>query len=343
MRRHITRRGKKRQRKLIIFSIIGIFCLFSAGYAAFSSNFLVSGKGTIVEKKAAQFLKESKVTSGDGLYEDIYEENKYIYRGGNPNNFISFNDELWRIISIEADNTLKIIRNENNNIDQMSWDVKGTRNANTSTYCTNASDLGCNAWASTITLANKPNVFTLYYPNGNSTTDTAITGSVTQDASLNTYLNMQYYDELNEDKKYVVNHDFNVGTPGNYDDIEDIATDINQEAIYKWKGNVGLMNITDILRTTTVSNCSNLHVGHNDGNPNSVCSSNNWLWPKSGWKWTISPSAYFHRGHVWVVYDNGSIGPRDAHNTYGILPVVFLNINNLIGKGTEDKPYIIVN
>ena len=337
MRRHITRRDKKRK-KIIIFSMISIICLFSIGYASFSSNFLVSGKGTIVEKPTTiDQLKESKVTSGDGLYEDVYEENKYIYKGGDPNNFILFNDELWRIISIEEDNTLKIIRNES--IGSMAWDANETRNATTSTYCTSANELGCNAWAATSNLINTPSEFTNYFPNGNSNTDTTkLTGSVTQDASLNTYLNTEYYNEINDGKKYIDNHNFNVGTPGNYDDVEDIATDINQEAVYKWKGNVGLMNITDILRTTTVTNCNNLYVGHNEN----VCSNNNWLWSTSGPEWTISPSAFWHRGHVWAVYENGNIGPKDANNTYEVLPVVFLNINNLIGKGTETKPYIIV-
>lgn len=50
------------------------------------------------------------VTSGDGLYIDNYEEiEKYTYKGANPNNYIKFNNELWRIISIENGN-LKIMK-----------------------------------------------------------------------------------------------------------------------------------------------------------------------------------------------------------------------------------------
>ena len=52
-----------------------------------------------------------KVTNGDGLYVDSYEDGRYVYKGSNPNNYIIFNNELWRIISIERDNTLKIIKN----------------------------------------------------------------------------------------------------------------------------------------------------------------------------------------------------------------------------------------
>ena len=33
------------------------------------------------------------VTSGDGLYEDEYEDGSYFYKGGNPNNYVTFNNE----------------------------------------------------------------------------------------------------------------------------------------------------------------------------------------------------------------------------------------------------------
>ena len=52
------------------------------------------------------------VESGDGLYADEYENGKYTYKGANPNNYITFNDEMWRIISVENDGTIKIMRNE---------------------------------------------------------------------------------------------------------------------------------------------------------------------------------------------------------------------------------------
>ena len=49
------------------------------------------------------------VDSGDGLYVDEYEDGKYTYKGVDPANYIIFNDELWRIISIEND-SLKLIK-----------------------------------------------------------------------------------------------------------------------------------------------------------------------------------------------------------------------------------------
>ena len=57
-------------------------------------------------------LKELAVTEGDGLYADEYESGKYIYKGANPNNYITFNNETWRILSVEADGKVKIVRDE---------------------------------------------------------------------------------------------------------------------------------------------------------------------------------------------------------------------------------------
>lgn len=68
----------------------------------------------------------SLVDSGDGLYADEYEAGRYVYRGTNPDNYIMFNDELWRIIAKEADGTYKIVKNES--IGTMMWDESNSNN-----------------------------------------------------------------------------------------------------------------------------------------------------------------------------------------------------------------------
>ena len=68
------------------------------------------------------------VTSGDGLYEDEYEDGRYFYKGGNPNNYVTFNNEQagWRIVSIEPDGTIKIMRI--NSIGNQAWDSSNNNN-----------------------------------------------------------------------------------------------------------------------------------------------------------------------------------------------------------------------
>ena len=68
------------------------------------------------------------VTSGDGLYEDEYEDGRYFYKGANPNNYVTFNNEQagWRIVSIEPDGTIKIMRI--NSIGKQAWDTSNSNN-----------------------------------------------------------------------------------------------------------------------------------------------------------------------------------------------------------------------
>ena len=68
------------------------------------------------------------VTSGDGLYADEYEEGKYTYKGANPNNYVTFNNETagWRIISVEVDGTIKIMKDTS--IGNQAWDSSNSNN-----------------------------------------------------------------------------------------------------------------------------------------------------------------------------------------------------------------------
>ena len=110
------RRRRNKQRKIIIFSLIAIMFIMSAGYAVMQTTLEIKAKGNIVDKgmTVEDFLNSiPKVTEGDGLYADINESGRYVYKGSvnGTNNYIQFNNELWRIVSIETDGTIKILRN----------------------------------------------------------------------------------------------------------------------------------------------------------------------------------------------------------------------------------------
>ena len=61
----------------------------------------------------------------DSLEKDPYEC-RYFFKGANPNNYIRFNNELWRIISVECDGTIKIMRNDS--IGKIVWDSSQNNN-----------------------------------------------------------------------------------------------------------------------------------------------------------------------------------------------------------------------
>ena len=105
-----------------------------------------TGGSTPEEPTAGSDLVESAgtVTSGDGLYKDSYEDNVYTYRGANPNNYVTFNGEQWRIISVNtSDNTIKIMRN--GVLSDRIYDNTRT----TGGYCNYSY---CNIWGSSSTL-----------------------------------------------------------------------------------------------------------------------------------------------------------------------------------------------
>ena len=69
-----------------------------------------------------------QIIENAGLEKDPYEC-RYFFTGANPNNYITFNDETagWRIISVECDGTIKIIKNDNIE-DGYSWDSSNGSN-----------------------------------------------------------------------------------------------------------------------------------------------------------------------------------------------------------------------
>ena len=126
MRKRLTRREKRsRNKKIVLMSSICLLLCLCVGYAAFNTQLSLRAKGNIKQKKAADMLLENVVDSGDGLYKDIYEEGRYFYKGANPNNYIKFNNELWRILSVEADGSLKILKVDSLNASRINWDESG--------------------------------------------------------------------------------------------------------------------------------------------------------------------------------------------------------------------------
>lgn len=70
----------------------------------------------------------------NNLEKDPYE-NRYFFTGANPNNYLLFNAEIWRILSIEGDKTIKIIKDDS--IGNMAWNTSGSNtwsNASLKTY-----------------------------------------------------------------------------------------------------------------------------------------------------------------------------------------------------------------
>lgn len=269
------------------------------------------------------------VESGDGLYADEYTEGRYVYRGSNPNNYITFNNETWRIIAKEVDGTYKIVRNDVLS-DEMPFDTQGAR---TTGYCSNMASYGCNAWSSTANMVGSPSTFV----NG------PFSGAVDDDSSLNKYLNGTYYSSLDGNaRSVVVSHDWNIGGVAGDDNANgELSLMLTEEATFKWNGNVALASATDYLDAN--SNQTMCNSGMLQSTNLETCVTTNWMYIPGTYWWLVSPNAHSDVASIeFGVLGDGSLGSGHARASFGVRPAVYLTSSiSLSGEGTQSNPYTI--
>jgi len=240
------------------------------------------------ESYAADDLRKTVVTTGDGLYKDEYEEGRYVYKGSNPNNYITFNNETWRILAVETDGTIKIMKKDS--LGNLNWN---TNNSNDWTFS----------------------------------------------STLNTYLNNDYYNTLNNAQSLIQEHSWGIGPV--IKDNTDLITQITSEKRKIWTGNIGLMTVSDFLNTNTnIEQCNNYSLNNSN---KEICKTTNYIVPSEGKLWTISPEAN-SPFKLSTVSSDGTVynDITTTYRKYGVLPVLHLIPNiTLSGSGTSDNPYTI--
>ena len=283
---------------------------------------VTNGVNLTAEKTTSEGLDliNGIVNEGEGLYHDEYEDGRYVYKGANPNNYVWFNEELWRIISIESDGTMKIVRDDL--LPNITYDSAGIR---TTGYCSyeSAKTKGCNAWMAS-----------------GSFTNGTYSGAVDKDAELNTYLNNTYYDNLTSiAQSQIDTHTFGVG-PVVYVNT-DLAMQIENENDPSWEGKVGLIGVSDYLRANSnINECKTYKLNH-DNREN--CINTNYLNATSSY-WTISQVDVFTEG-VRVINNDGTITGVDAAASFSLRPAVYLkdSVEIKSGNGTSEDPYQLGN
>ena len=286
--------------------------------------------------------KVELVESGDGLYEDSYEDGRLIYRGQNPNNYIMFNDELWRIVAKEADGTYKIIRNDV--LANRAYDEANHRSTEKNSYCTDPQH-GCGVYAAVSG--------TFSSPSGSQS------GTVTEDSSIKIYLNDDYYvNNINATAKgQMTTHSFNIGAVEWLDqsgaEADSIEKNIAGEKMYIWTGNVGLANVSDILRASTNPLCTSATDQGIKIQEGQVTCDSNYLFeiPDMTGYWAINASSNGSGGYsnrAWYAARASGLVGIDSNRAYrssyyAPRPVVFLKSSTtLSGSGTSEDPFTIV-
>ena len=326
----------KRNNK-ILMGILIIFILLCIGLGVYFL-FIISKPSNNIVGEMTKLATEKVISQTDnlnesGLYTIVHSADstlqigatesvtEYRYRGANPKNYVSFNNETWRIIGVfptedengNIENRIKLIRNES---------------------------IGDNSWNTTIVSS------TNSYNNW--------TG-----ATLNTYLNGDYYNTLTSEaqnmigssKYYLGGYDGYVSGKGLIQtsvDMYSYERKISGSNYYYgsnptyWVGKIGLMYMSDYGYATL--NCETKAL-YNSSSSNDIraCNDTNWLY-KSLAEWLL-PQNSSSSTYAFGVFSVGYVDHND-YVKYGlgaVRPVLYLTSAVKItgGEGTESSPYTL--
>lgn len=274
----------------------------------------------------------------------------YRYYGSDPNNYVDFNNELWRIIGVsdiddgngKIEKRIKLIRNES--IVSSAYDNK-TKNLGTST-----TDSGSSNWTDS-------RLMMLLNPNYEKTND-----YYNFEGSLywNSHKGFCYVEDyqgsklcdfekngLNDNShnliakaKYYLGGTNSLSNlyPNDYYDFERKKEVVSGHDA-TWTGIVGLMYVSDYAYATDLSLCQKESQNYyTDTN----CKDTNWLLDKNNPQWTISPFLTSSNS-VFSIQKTGAISAGTTSTIASVRPVVYLKSNVAIasGDGTKTKPYIL--
>ena len=241
-----------------------------------------------------------------GATESVTE---YRYRGASPKNYVTFNNEVWRIVGVfptddgtgKIENRIKLIRNES--IGNKSWDT-----------------IGSNYWARPAALNTELN-------------ETYLNGLTSE--AQNMVGNAKYYlggyntSKLQKDVMYQYERK--------------IKNTTDNEFYYKthpnsWAGKVALMYASDYGYAAS-DECTQTLVEYN----NTTCTTNNWLYNGDD-QWLL-PQGACDSFIAFGVGSNGRVGSYfDVGNSQlGVRPVLYLTpvVQITGGSGTVDDPYTL--
>ena len=271
---------------------------------------------------AVDVIEDAYVDNQDILAYDDYDNLRYI--GADPNNYVLFNNELWRIIGVFSEDShgvsgqklVKIIRNES--LGDIAWDSD------------NVNDWGA---ASLQTTLNGD------YLNGS--------GSYTSNGIISdTARNM------------IETVTWKLGGTANYSSASNGLANHwygyeRGTTVYSgrttWNGKVALMYPSDYGyatsggSTTNRESCLAKELYNWDSSSFSDCKNNDWLFTGT-YQWTLTPHSSYLTGVFFVNSTGCVINYRDAYNSRGVRPSVYLTSNVMIsgGDGTINDPYVVV-
>ncbi len=264
-------------------------------------------------------------TQGTG---QVVNENGYRYEGKNPNNYVWFNNELWRIIGVfdenshgvSGQNLVKIIRNDS--IGGLAWHKSNT-----------------NDWTAS-SLMNLLNGAYLNSENGTGG-EYCYGYSTTVGANCDyteTGINDTYRPMIESVTWYLGGYSSTSATAEAFYGYER-STTVYSGRPTSTTGYIGLMYPSDYGYSVLASSCA--RTTNLGSYSNSTCAGQSWMYGQ-GYEWTITPNSS-SSDNVFIVNYNGYLSNYNASGGLSARPVLYLDSNVYIydGNGSISDPYII--
>ena len=295
-----------------------------------------------LSKDGGTCIKENYSLTSE-IVDDETSDNNLRFIGANPNNYVWFNDELWRIIGVmnnidDGSDTLKtrlkIIRDEP--IGSYSWDNKANG------VGSSISDHGSNDWSDSALQQvlnseaywNRTSGECPYGGNGATTTCDFSNTGLTSEAKI-----------------MISNAVWNLGGSIAFDDVtastfyeRERGTTVYTGRPTEWTGQIGLVYPSDYGYATSGGStgrdtCLAMELYNWDSS--SDCYNNDWLYNSSNYQWTLTPDSS-RSNNVFLVGILGLVGTYYAnHTNNAVSPVLYLSSNVRItgGDGSRDNPF----
>ena len=264
-------------------------------------------------------------TQGTG---QVVNENGYRYEGKNPNNYVWFNNEYWRIIGVfdsashgqNNKNLVKIIRADV--LDGLAW------------HKSNSNDWTAASFNKLLNGA--------YYNAQDGTSSGYCYGydsSVTANCDYTKKgIQVGYRKMIANVTWYLGGYSSAKATAESFYGYER-GTTVSSGRPTSTTGYIGLMYPSDYGYSVLSNSCA--RTTNLNSYSSSTCAGASWLYGK-GYEWTISPNSS-NSSLVFILGNSGNLGTGPANNGLGARPVLYLDasVYKIDGEGTLDKPYII--
>ena len=260
----------------------------------------------------------------------VINENGYRYEGKNPNNYIWFNNEYWRIIGVfdsathgqAGKNLVKIIRDKQ--IGYQTWDSAGTNNWSTSSLKSLLNDYYYKATDGT-----------------NSGKCYGYSNTVTSNCNYTKNGIKSYYRNLIQSVTWHLGGYNSIAVTANNFYTYERGTTVNGSNPTTTTGYIGLMYPSDFGYSALESNCARTTLLSEY--ITAACAGASWL---SGRSFDLTLTQYTTNATQTIsISREGKIAARDAIGNFGVSPVLYLNSSVYLvdGNGSLDNPYIIAS